>query len=585
MPVSFVKADSLLALDIGNVTTRATLFDVVDGRYRLIGSGEASSTVNAPYHDLSEGVHRAVERLQQITGRTLLDEEAKLICPSRPDGSGVDLVATVISAGPPLKAVAVGLLAEVSLESAKSLLATTYAQVVEHLYLGDQRSLQDRLNLLLRAQPELIVVAGGTEGGAERAVLRMLEAVGLASLLSGAESRPYILYVGNSALRNQVESALGSLGTLTLSSNVRPTLEVEHLDSAKLDLMNVCRQIRSAKMPGFHEIDQLSSGGALPPSFGWERIVRMLSKAYDHRKGVMGVDIGASATTLVIGLEGKTTVGVFPQYGLANPYLRNLEQVSLKDLSYWLTFDVSPEALRNTLLTKQIYPASLPMSEEELEIELALARIMLQNSLRELRKRFRHFGIGEPPILPPIEPILVAGSVLTRIPRWSQAAMVLLDGLQPSYITTLVLDQHHILAGLGVAAAANPVLAVQAMDFGTLLNLASVIAPVGKARPGTVVLKAKLSYENGREEKLDFRYGALYRIPLSFGQTLQMHLQPLHGFDLGMGRAGIGGRVRLAGSALGILIDLRGRPLPLIREPKRRQEWISRNVAALEDHS
>lgn len=582
MPVSFVKADSLLALDIGTVTTRASLFDVVDARYRYLGSGEAPSTVNAPYHDLSEGVHRAVDCLQQITGRVLFDEEAKLIVPSRADGSGVDLVVTAVSAGPPLKAIVVGLLADVSLESATNLLSTTYTQILEQIHLGDHRNLQERLNRILQSQPDLIVVAGGTEGGAERAVMQMLEPVGLACLLSNEENRPLILFVGNSAIRDRVKSTLGSLGTLVLSSNIRPTLDFEQLEAASLDLMTAFRQIRDAHMPGFYEVDQLSSGGVITPAFGWDRVVRMLSKALDQRKGVMGIDIGASATSIAVGLGGKTTLGVFPQYGLANSHLRNLERVSLRELAYWLTFEASPQTLMNTLLTKQTYPASLPMNGEELEIELALARLMLQSSLREMRKRLRNFGAGELPILPPLEPLIAAGSVLTRVPRWSQAAMVLLDGLQPTGITTLVLDQHHIVALLGAAAAVNPVLAVQAMDFGTLLSLASVIAPIGQARLGTVILKAKLTFEDGREEKMEFRYGSLYRVPLPFGQSLQMHLQPLHGFDLGMGGAGIGGKVRLSGSALGVILDTRGRPLPTIRDAKRRQEWLRRNLAVLE---
>ncbi|GAB4480087.1 MAG: glutamate mutase L [Anaerolineales bacterium] len=582
MPVSFVRADSLLALDVGTVTTRASLFDVVDARYRYLGSGEAPSTVNAPYHDLSEGVHQAIQNLQQITGRNLIDAEAKLIVPSNSDGSGVDLVVATVSAGPPLKVILVGLLPDVSLESARHLLSTTVAQLLDQIHLGDHRNLQERLNLILKTQPDLVVVSGGTEGGAEKAVLQMLEAVGLASLLSNEEARPQILYVGNSAIHPQVKSALGSFGTLILSANIRPTLEVEQLDGAKLDLMKAFRKVRGASMPGFYELDQLAGGGVIPPSFGWERVVRMLSKAYDQRKGVMGVDLGASATIIAAGLGGNSTVGVFPQYGLANQHIHNLELVSTKDIAYWLTFEMSAQAIKDILLTKQTYPASLPMNKEELEVEHALARLMLQYSLRDMRKRFNQFGGGELPVLPPLEPIIAAGSVLTRAPRWSQAAMVLLDGLQPTRVTTLVLDQHHISALLGAVAAINPVLAVQAMDFGTLLNLASVIAPLGHARPGTVVLKAKLIFEDGREEKMEFRYGNLYRIPLPFGQTLQLHLQPLHGFDLGMGGAGIGGKVRLSGSALGAIIDVRGRPLPVIRDAKRRQDWIRRNLAVLE---
>ena len=40
---TILDADTLLAIDIGTVNTRASLFDVVDGRYRLITTGRAPS--------------------------------------------------------------------------------------------------------------------------------------------------------------------------------------------------------------------------------------------------------------------------------------------------------------------------------------------------------------------------------------------------------------------------------------------------------------------------------------------------------------------------------------------------------------
>src|SRR5512147_1289518 len=98
MPTTPVKADSLLAIDVGEINTRAVLFDVVDGRYRFLASGTAPSTTNAPYHHASEGVHLALEQLQAITGRSLLGLDERVIIPESADGSGVDAVVATISA-------------------------------------------------------------------------------------------------------------------------------------------------------------------------------------------------------------------------------------------------------------------------------------------------------------------------------------------------------------------------------------------------------------------------------------------------------------------------------------------------------
>ena len=134
---SRVDAESLLAVDVGSVTTRAALFDVVEGRYRFIASGSAPTTAGAPYHDISEGVRLALDQLQAIAGRTLVGGDQELIMPALPDGSGVDSFAATISAGEPVKVIAIGLLESISTESARRLALTTYSKVVEAFNLND----------------------------------------------------------------------------------------------------------------------------------------------------------------------------------------------------------------------------------------------------------------------------------------------------------------------------------------------------------------------------------------------------------------------------------------------------------------
>ena len=78
MPVSLIEGDSLLAVDIGAATTRAVLFDIVEGQYRFLSAGQAPSTAQAPYKDVSEGVRSAIHQVESVTGRRLLDGNAQL---------------------------------------------------------------------------------------------------------------------------------------------------------------------------------------------------------------------------------------------------------------------------------------------------------------------------------------------------------------------------------------------------------------------------------------------------------------------------------------------------------------------------
>lgn len=68
MATSALEAESLLAIDIGSVNTRAFLFDIVGGSYRFIASGAAPTTYASP-DDVLIGALAALERLQEVTGR------------------------------------------------------------------------------------------------------------------------------------------------------------------------------------------------------------------------------------------------------------------------------------------------------------------------------------------------------------------------------------------------------------------------------------------------------------------------------------------------------------------------------------
>src|SRR5512147_2397630 len=238
MPASLVQNESILAIDVGATSTRAVLFDVVEGQYRFVASGQAPSTAEAPFKDIGTGVREAIINLQKVTGTILLGQhDNNLIAPTQPDGSGVDAVVATVSVGPAVKTVVVGLLADVSLQSARRLAESTYSRIVDTLDLSDHRRPDQQMDSIVRSRPDLVLLAGGTDGGASRSIQKMLEAVGLACYLMPMEKRPMVLYAGNQKLANDVRELLGGhVGKLEVSYNVRPSLETEDLDPGRHDL-------------------------------------------------------------------------------------------------------------------------------------------------------------------------------------------------------------------------------------------------------------------------------------------------------------------------------------------------------------
>ncbi len=577
MMSSIVVTDSILAIDIGSVTTRAALFDVVGSRYRFMAAGTAPTTASPPFSDVREGVNRAIYRLQEITGRLLLGSDGGLLIPSQPDGTGLDKLVVTLSAGANIRVVAVGLLENVSLESARNLASTTYATVTETISINDRRKQDERIDAILRARPDLIIVAGGIDGGAEQSVHKLLEAVGLACYLLPRSQRPQVLYAGNSAIQEAVESAIAPITDLHMAPNIRPSIPVEQLTPAQAQLTKIFKTIRSQEMYGVMDFDQWAEGRILPSSTAFGRIIRFLSHIYDPKKGVLGIDIGASAVTVAAALKGELTLRVFPQLGLGDAIHQILNYMPIEQISRWLPEDIANDDVRNYLYNKSIYPASLPATREELFIEQAVARQMLrlttQKTMSTLPPAFKSAGQN---ILPWVEPILASGSVISHAPTPGQSLLMLLDGLQPAGVTTIVIDQNDLLASLGAAAEANSLLAVQVLESHAFLNLGTVIAPVGIARKGTPILRVRATFENGTETKHEIKFGSIEVIPLPQGQNAQLHLQPLHRFDVGMGGPGRGGRVNVVGGTLGIVIDARGRPIQLPTDLDRRREAMQR---------
>ena len=577
MTTSLMDSDSLLAIDVGTTTTRAMFFDVVDGRYRFLASGSAPTTAGAPFCDVREGVWAALEKLQSVMGRTLVGQEHKLIIPSQMNHTGVDTCVVTFSAGPPITAVAVGLLDEVSAESAQRLASTTYAQVMDKISLTDRRKSSARIDAILKLRPDLIVVAGGTDNGASKSLLSLLESVGLACFLISKEQRPEILFAGNQALHKQVEASLGEQVRLATAPNIRPTLEDEQLAPAHAQLARLYRSIRSHKISGVQELDSWAGGKLMPTATAFARMVRFFSRVYDPTKGVLGVDVGASATTIAAAFSGDVHLGVYPEFGLGESLPAMLRYTQVEDICRWLTVDIPPAYVQDYMHNKALNPAGLPVTPEELAIEHAIVRRALQLAARRLSSSFP-VKVNRPAagLLPWCEPVVAAGRALTHAPTRGQSLLMLLDGLQPAGVSTMVLDQNNIMAPLGAAASINHVMPIQLLESGMFLNLGTVIAPVGNAPPGVPALRMRVKYESGPESSVDIKWGALEVIPLTVGQRASIHLQPFNRLDIGMGGPGRGGSVRVVGGVLGVVIDTRGRPIRLPGDSPRRRDIIKK---------
>ena len=577
------KIDSLVAIDVGSVNTKAVLIARVEGSYRFIARAESATTTEAPWSDAAIGARHALDKLAVAAGRPLLDDRGDVITPERPDGSGVDAYVVTASAAQPLRAVLAGLASEWSLESLRRAAMGTYVTLEAQIALSgvekrDGRSITDeRIQRIYDARPDVVCIAGGTDAGAEQSVLDLADAALVAAQFLGATGdKPRILFAGNTHLKPRVAEIISDQAELLQIDNVRPSLEVENIGPAQTELEVMYATHKMGRIPGFSSVLAWSTFPALPTARSIGYVAQYLS-ATDASRGVLALDAGGATTALAAAFDGQLYMTLRSDVGTSFGGVRFLRGVGWQAVARWLDFETTEGEILAFVVNKELRPGTIPQELRELQIEQAIAREALRAALRAAR---HGWPSGAPRFsdtsIPLFEPMIGSGGVLAHAPRLGQAALLMLDAVEPVGVTTLALDVYGLCAALGAAAMAQPLAGVQCLEQGGLLNLAKVVAPVSllRMRPGEVLMTVKLSYESGGTVEDEVKAGALSVLPLSPGQKAQMHLRPRPGVDIGRGPGRGGKPYEIEGSALGVIIDGRGRPLLLPPDPRQRTNLI-----------
>ena len=562
MKTSQSHAGSVLGLEIGSANTRGFFFDVVEDSYRLIASGMVPSTHGEPGFDTGEAILEVITRLQEVTGRALLDRGGGLIMPAHSTGEGVDQFFVTSSCAPALKMVAVGLLNEVSLESAKRLAHTTYGNLVEAIGINDRRPLNLQMDALLAARPDLILFAGGTDNGANRSLTRTADMISSVLGILPRGHRPQVLYCGNQALAGELKYAFEKYTSVRVAPNIRPSLEDEVLAPASNELSAMVMEKLYEQVNGLARLSPLCSTPPQLSSQAFHHVIKFLGRQYDPGKGVLGLDVGADYSVAAYANDRFTALNTL-NLGLGAGIEELLVKTDIKEISRWLKSPIKDNEVSDYLWNRSLYPLTVATSPVEVEIELAAVRQVLRLMTHELSVRealpSTHF-----------EPILLSGSAINRTATPVQSLLVILDGIQPLGISPLILDKHGILPVLGAAAGINPLLGVQLLESTAFTNLATVVNILSKAHAGSTLLNARLDYTDGNFIEAEVKQGSIVSLPLPPGATGQLHLRSVRRVEIEETLTGHD-PVKVMGGVCGVVLDARGRPIRLPEDAERRQ--------------
>src|SRR5437762_4334595 len=177
------EVNSILATDCGSTTTKAILIEKQGPEYRLVVRGEAPTTVEAPFEDVTVGVTNAMREVEELAGGTYLEND-KVLTPSRGPRHGADLYLSTSSAGGGLQMTVAGVVKAMSAESAQRAALGAGAIIIDVIAVDDGRKDYQRVERLRQLRPDMILMSGGTDGGTVAHLVEMAE------MLVSADPKP-----------------------------------------------------------------------------------------------------------------------------------------------------------------------------------------------------------------------------------------------------------------------------------------------------------------------------------------------------------------------------------------------------------
>jgi uncharacterized protein (TIGR01319 family) len=536
---------TILATDCGSTTTKAILVERRGDEYRLIVRGEAPTTVEAPFDDVTVGVVNAVREIEDLTGRRFIEERPegpRVLAPRNAAGEGADLYLSTSSAGGGLQMTVAGVVKSMSAESANHAALGAGAIVMDTIAVDDGRQEYEKVERIRALRPDMLLMAGGTDGGTVTHLVEMAE------MLVSADPKPRlgiglkipVIYAGNRDALEPVARVLDNRVELHPVANLRPTLDEENLDPARDEIHELFLKHVMQQAPGYNKLLTWVGADIMATPNAVGRLIEAIAER--ERINVLAVDIGGATTDVFSVFRGIYNRTVSANLGMSYSICNVLTEAGVENIARWLPFEIESADLRNRLRNKMIRPTTIPYTLEDLLIEQAVCREALRLALdhhrslareltgvqrdRSVGEVFEQRGGGETLVrMMALDLIVGSGGVLSHAPRREQSALMMTDAYQPEGVTELAVDSIFMMPQLGVLSTVLPEAAAQVFERDCLIRLGTVIAPrVANARrvkEGTLLATVHVG-----GERHALRVGELVVLPLPPGETRELEIVP-----------------------------------------------------------
>ena len=600
------KLDVVIATDCGSTTTKAILIERgEDGSYRQTFRGEAPTTVETPFEDVTRGVLNAIWEVEELSGRQILDGE-RIITPADRH-RGVDIYVSTSSAGGGLQMMVAGVVKSMTGESAQRCALGAGAIVMDVLAANDGRLPHEKIERIRNLRPDMVLLSGGTDGGTISHVVELAEFVAAADPKPrfGSGFRLPVIYAGNKDAQEPVSEALEEKMALTLTENLRPVLERENLGPARHVIHDLFLEHVMAQAPGYGKLMSWAGAPIMPTPAAVGQIMQTIAR--ERGIDVLGVDIGGATTDVfsvfTVSSEEDPVFNrtVSANLGMSYSISNVLAEAGFDNITRWIPFGVDESDLRDSIKNKMIRPTTIPQLLEDLQIEHAVCR----EALRLAFEQHRQLAVGLKGVqaerslsdvfdqsegggsiidLMSLDLLVGSGGVLSHAPLRAQTAAMLIDAFQPQGVTGLAVDSIFMMPHLGVLASVDEKAATDVFERDCLIVLGTCIGLTGNGKQGQLCATYELTPPPGADTSAaagSLRLGELLRLPLPEGADAELVLRCERGWDAGAG-PGVELRATVRGGVAGVVLDARGRPIQFPADPQERNRCVRAWAQALD---
>ncbi len=280
-----------------------------------------------------------------------------------------------------------------------------------------------------------------------------------------------------------------------------------------------------------------------------------LTLARERGTDVLVLDSSGRSTSLAHATPGGTLTGVHElALGSGSGSDRVVARAGLDRVRRWIPWAVDAPSLLERVFNRARWPDAVAATPVALALEVALAHEAVSQLLAEAAEsgiaveRFSH------------APAVFLVGHIAQLPRPAQSLLVAVDALEPLAVTTVFRERADALVAQAALDVAGHGEAAELIEQQELVAL--VVPVISRRRASLRIVSA---WERSVERVAP---GAFYVVPRS---------GPIDVSSPGAGVRGHG-----VSGGLGLLIDARGRPVPLPQRDAERIPTVARWYAALD---